>query len=93
MFSSLHFFLCHTAQKFVTSCHEKETKGGGIHSNSANVGSLHLGRIPNCSEVPDIDVCRRVPACADVWQGGGSACADVWREVALACADVWFAAH
>ena len=27
----------------------------------ANVGSLHLGRIPNCSEVPDIDVCRRVP--------------------------------
>ena len=37
MFSSLHFFLCHTAQKFVTSCHEKETKCGGIHSNSACV--------------------------------------------------------
>ena len=52
-----------------------------LNTTPANVGSLHLGRIPNCSEVPD------------VWQGGGSACADVWREVALACADVWFAAH
>ena len=32
-----------------------------LNTSPANVGSLHLGRIPNCSEVPDIDVCRRVP--------------------------------
>jgi len=32
-----------------------------LNTSPANVGSLHLGRIPNCSEVPNIDVCRRVP--------------------------------